>query len=509
MASQYTQDVEFNSGFDALQAPVHLFTAALVVGQTPPPIDEPFRYLDLACGNGLTLAIIADAYPHAQFVGIDINPDHISRAQDRAEQAGLTNIQFFVGDVIDIDASKFDPFDYCAVSGVYSWLDAERRAKTREFVSACVRPGGLIYLDYSSLPGMAQAAPLYRMLSDIVKTCPGSSAEKLVAATKVLDSLRQSGARFFEANPIAAARLEAIMANPPEDEAHEVLNLQESGLWSADVITEMAGAGCTYLANAGLHHNLATLSARPELLTGQNDLPLAQQQMLLDTSWNVHQRRDIYTKGEVVADQDAVLSDLAGLPIYIMPGALDIQHRQGLANQLPGHDFCSASASSFADAALSSASFGALSDTLAESGMPAATIISEMQHFLAARLVGVAAAEPGSGNNSGELIMGSALNMMILKEDIGQEFARPFASPVAGSRLLLPLKDRLYLWALLGWDLSAAWDRLSDLQDVFRDPQNNRLSAEQFVHIIQGSIPAFRKHVVPELLRLKILSEKG
>ena len=507
MASQYTQDVEFNSAFDALQVPVHLFTAALITGGKAPPIDRPFRYLDLACGNGLTLAIIADAYPHAEFVGIDINPDHIARAQQRAEHADLGNVSFFEGDVMSLGASDYGQFDYCAVSGVYSWLDAERREKTRAFVSGCMKPGGIIYLDYSSLPGMAQTAPLYRMLREVAATCTGSSAEKLVAATKVLDSMRQSGARFFKANPVAAGRLQAIMANPPEDEAHEVLNLQDNGFWSADVVNDMSAVGCSYLANAGLHHNLPSLSPRPQALVEPSDMPVALQQMLLDASWNVHQRRDIYIKGGSVSAPEALLGTLAELPIYAMPGALGTQHRRDLQKALPGHDFCSVVAERFAKAAQTSATFGELADALERDGMNAGAIDAELRHFLAARLISIAAAVPGSGDASGELVLTSSLNKNILIEDISLEYARPFSSPVAGSRLLLPLKDRLYLWALLDWDLKEAWDKLSDLQDIFRDQQNNRLSADGFVDTIKGSMPAFRKHIVPELIRLRILSQ--
>lgn len=46
---------------------------------------------------------------------------------------------------------------------------------------------------------------------------------------------------------------------------------------------------------------------------------------------------------------------------------------------------------------------------------------------------------------------------------------------VVGTRVLLPIKDRLYLWALVGLDLNEAWQRLGDLQDMFWDGQNNPL----------------------------------
>jgi ubiquinone/menaquinone biosynthesis C-methylase UbiE len=239
MSSQYTQDVEFNSAFGALQAPVHLYTAACLCGVPAAPINQHFRYLDLACGNGLTLSLLADAYPLADFVGIDINPDHIAGARKRAAKAGLSNLQFIEADIADLAAEGFEPFDYCAISGVYSWLDANRRLQTREFAQEVIKPGGLVYLDYSSQPGMAQTAPLYQILKQVGAVKPGDSSAKLSAAAGLLDTMREQGARFFQQNPIAQNRLSGIVSNPPKDEAHEVFNLQEFGLWSSEVIESM------------------------------------------------------------------------------------------------------------------------------------------------------------------------------------------------------------------------------------------------------------------------------
>ena len=181
-----------------MQTPVHMFTAAALCGFAAPPINQPFRFLDLACGNGLTLALVADAYPHAEFIGIDINDDHIKRATERANSADLKNLRFEVGDVLTLEADNYQPFDYCAVSGVYSWLDNPRRQSTRDFLSKIVCPGGLVYLDYSTQPGMAQSAALYHLLQELSNNYEGSSAEKLSAAAGFADQMRKDGAVFFQ-----------------------------------------------------------------------------------------------------------------------------------------------------------------------------------------------------------------------------------------------------------------------------------------------------------------------
>lgn len=71
------------------------------------------------------------------------------------------------------------------------------------------------------------------------------------------------------------------------------------------------------------------------------------------------------------------------------------------------------------------------------------------------------------------------------------------------------MKDRIYLWALLGMDLDEAWDRLKDQREIFRDPKNRPLDRTGFGGVLQSSLPDFADKIAPELLRLGILSRKS
>jgi len=503
--SSYTQDVEFNSAFGALQTPAHIYTAAVICGVRAPRIDAPFRFLDLACGNGLTASLMADAYPHAEFVGIDINPAHIRKAKERAAAAELTNIRFFEGDIRDLVSQDYEPFDYCAVGGVYSWLDADRRNAMRSFLSSIIRPGGLVYLDYSAQPGMAQAAPLYRILREFGSGFQGSSGNRLSAAANFVHELQTQGARFFQANPIAAARLETILRNSANDEAHEVFNLQENGLWSSDVISGMEESSFEFIANAGLHHNLVSLSSRPNILASAADLPRPQKELVFDIVWNVHQRKDIYVRNGAPTHSEPLSAMLVEQPLYVMADAVTPAQRQKLKKLFPHFDFCSPEANLLADSAPNVDTFGELFIVLREKGVSEDAANDLMRHFLAARLISVAASLPRSARKTDAIEISSRLNRFILMEDIAEQFARPFASPVIGSRVLLPLKDRLYIWALVGLDLSEAWARLGDMREILREANNNAVTWETFVHTIEQNLPLYRTFAVPELVRLGIL----
>ena len=90
--------------FESMIAPIGdalLARAAFTAGE---------RVLDLGCGGGATsLAIAALAGPNGSVTGIDISPDLIGKARERARAAGAPNVTFEC-----VDAANFrpeEPFD--------------------------------------------------------------------------------------------------------------------------------------------------------------------------------------------------------------------------------------------------------------------------------------------------------------------------------------------------------------------------------------------------------------
>jgi SAM-dependent methyltransferase len=65
--------------------------------------------LDIGCGHGASTVMLAQAFPHATFVGIDLHPDSIAIARDRAEQAGVADrVHFELGDAALWDGTGYD-----------------------------------------------------------------------------------------------------------------------------------------------------------------------------------------------------------------------------------------------------------------------------------------------------------------------------------------------------------------------------------------------------------------
>lgn len=64
------------------------------------------RVLDAGCGEGTVLRLLARKFPRSAFCGYDLSHEVISRANERADEADLANIDFAVGDMASLDESR-------------------------------------------------------------------------------------------------------------------------------------------------------------------------------------------------------------------------------------------------------------------------------------------------------------------------------------------------------------------------------------------------------------------
>ena len=119
----YYSDTSYTYGFYKEFAPNWLDWVALLKGSEPP--DTSARMLELGCGQGLGLCVMAASNPHMRFAGVDFNPEQIAHARSLVRRTGLSNIEFHEADFVSL-ADKdggIGPCDYVVAHGIQSRLD--------------------------------------------------------------------------------------------------------------------------------------------------------------------------------------------------------------------------------------------------------------------------------------------------------------------------------------------------------------------------------------------------
>lgn len=105
------------------------------------------RILDLGCGSGQLLNLVAGWNPDACFTGVDLSEDMLSEARSRASDGRLANVTYVNGDF-----SSLKGFESCAYDAVISSMalhhlpDVVALARTFRSVDRVLKPGGAVYL---------------------------------------------------------------------------------------------------------------------------------------------------------------------------------------------------------------------------------------------------------------------------------------------------------------------------------------------------------------------------
>ena len=75
-------------------------------------LEQGIRVLDVGCGRGRALLLMAEHYPNSHFVGLDLSEEAIEYARQAAREHGLRNVEFETRDLSDFDTradvEKFD-----------------------------------------------------------------------------------------------------------------------------------------------------------------------------------------------------------------------------------------------------------------------------------------------------------------------------------------------------------------------------------------------------------------
>lgn len=71
-------------------------------------LQQGIKVLDVGCGRGHALNLLAELYPNSAFIGVDLSQQAIDYANNEAKQKRLNNVSFIAKDVTDFDKDNAD-----------------------------------------------------------------------------------------------------------------------------------------------------------------------------------------------------------------------------------------------------------------------------------------------------------------------------------------------------------------------------------------------------------------
>jgi SAM-dependent methyltransferase len=297
----YFTDIQYTRRYFYHMAPGLLAFSCLRQGVRPPSLGPGSVYLELGCGQGFGLALMAAANPQMSFVGVDFHPGQIANAQRVARLTGLDNVAYeelSFEQVLALPDGRLPQCDVIALHGVYSWISPENRGAVVRILDRLLKPGGMVYVSYNALPGWSALAPLQRFLREYVARAAGPAEVEVMKALRAAREMIEDQAKYFRGVPGLREEIDRALEHAPAYLVHEYLNEHFHPLYHADVAREMSGAKLTFAASADptydMLHLAAPASLRPKIQAAQDE---SWRQSLLDYADNRRFRRDIYVRG--------------------------------------------------------------------------------------------------------------------------------------------------------------------------------------------------------------------
>jgi SAM-dependent methyltransferase len=300
----YVVDIEYTHGFYQELTPSLLGFLTLLQGvQAPDLASSSLAYCELGCGQGFSTNLLAAANPQIQFHATDFNPGHIVGAQSLAQAGGLQNVHFYDDSFADfLDRSDLPDFDFITLHGIFSWISPENRHTIVEFIRRKLKPGGIVYISYNTMPGWASMMPLRRLLVEhtLAKGSQLSPHSRATAFLDFADRFSKLDTRFFANNPKLTKRLERLNTHHPNYIVHEYFNQESAPYYFMDLAQELAEAKLAWVGPANVMEHLEELNLTKEqrdFLAGIDNVALRQttRDHIVDQQF----RRDIFVKGAV------------------------------------------------------------------------------------------------------------------------------------------------------------------------------------------------------------------
>jgi len=326
----YHSSTSYTSAFYRELTPSWLDFAALLQGHRPPRDGEgePFTFLDLGCGTGFSLVMLAALYPEGRFFGVDFHPDHVAHGLDLVARAGLSNVAILDADFLAL-AGSGDPWpwsagacDYVVAHGIATWVSEPVQNALLTVAAASLRPGGLFYCSYNSHPGWLARSSFQQLVAlDLPLARPGELGRCFHDAASLLQQLlgdESQPSPLGSALPGLRRELPSLQFAPVDYLCGEFANDGWSPLYVTEMLARCASHKLSWLGSATYSESLVELLPPPlRDLVIRESRPAARE-LLIDLATNKAFRRDLLVRGRVRLTQREWGQRLASLSFRLL-----------------------------------------------------------------------------------------------------------------------------------------------------------------------------------------------
>ncbi len=412
-------------------------------------VPENFQYLELGFGTGLSLNIHAAAHP-GEYWGNDYVPAHIDRCNALANASGA-KLRVLL-DSFDQLAKRGDlpQFDIIAAHGIWTWVGDKDRGAIVELLDRHLAPNGLFYISYNNTAGWADAIFLRQLMNLHLRSDAGAIGEsmeyRISKALQFAHSLLNAGANYFQINPAAGRRVQAMGAERPIYLQHEYF----TEAWCLASFAEVAGAlqsaGLQFAASTSLVTHNDHLTLGPEgsrIVSSIADPVLRESTRECFIGWGF--RQDVFIKGPVEHMSREKRRDLLSKEKFI----LAVPRASATLARSPKGDVdliangCGPILAALADDNHSPKTIAELQRVLRP--MQWDELIDRIMLLAGASLVRIVQDEPAQARAKQ---MCDGLNAVLLSEVALNDELLTLASPVIGAGVSVGKTDKLYCRAL-------------------------------------------------------------
>ena len=498
----YITEVEYVHGVYRELGPSVLNFILLLQSMKPVDLEQGFSYCDLGCGQGESTNLFAACHPEGQFHAIDFNYAHIAGARNLARQANVGNATFWEASFADLGELDLPQFDFITLHGIYSWVGPENRQRIVDFLRDKLKPGGVVYVSYNSLPGWSTHAPLRQLLSSYADTQSGPLEERVERAIQFVQLLKVSGASFFEANPSAKEFFDYICTLPRNYLVHEFFNRDWTLFYHAEVVRNLAAAKLSFVGSANFAENQDMLrfsAPLQQVLDGVADRVM--RETVKDFAVGPLLRRDVFIRGGARISPAAQLEHLGGILFALVVPQARVERKAlfPIGEVLFDRElydpvlFALQEKPQSLDQLMARLDVGAL-------GKP--RVIEALMVLLAAEYI-MPAVEPALYT----LMTTRRLNNSIMERQIDNIEKQFLASPVLQSGIRVDWLERLLLLCEISENndpLSYVWERMQANNHMLTENGEVLQSTEENIKQLVQVIASFRRDKLPLLRQLGV-----